>query len=141
MKNLRIYSGYQIVEKKKIHQLVKHLSDELEFIINDLEINFISSTKIEKINSEYLNHHYSTDIITFNYSEKQKILDGEIFISVDDAAANAKKFNVSLLEEITRLIIHGILHLLGYDDQERKNKIKMKRQENKLLNTLKFILL
>ena len=141
MKNLRIYSSYQIVEKKKIHQLVKHLSDELEFIINDLEINFISAIKIEIINSEYLNHHYSTDIITFNYSEKQKRLDGEIFISVDDAAANAEKFNVSLLEEITRLIIHGILHLLGYDDQERKDKIKMKRQENKLLNTLKFILL
>jgi probable rRNA maturation factor len=141
LKYIKIYSKYSFIKKRKIHQLIKSLSIELEFVITSLEINFISEDRIKKINSEYLNHHNSTDIITFNYSEQLKSLDGEIFISIDDAIENSKKFNVSLSEEIARLIIHGILHLIGFDDQNKKDKIKMKRQENKLLNTLKFILL
>lgn len=141
MKTVRVNSNYKIIHKKKVHQLIKNLSVDLRFSISSLDINFISAEKIEKINSEYLAHHYSTDIITFNYSELSNSLDGEIFISVDDAIENAKKYKVTVPEEIARLVIHGILHLLGYDDQKRAEKIKMKRQENKLLNTLKFILL
>lgn len=141
MKNVRVYSSYKFIKKKKVGLLVKELSGILEFDIDSLEINFISSDKIYKINSEYLNHNFTTDIITFNYSNQQKKLDGEIFISIDDASENAKKYNVDLQEELARLIIHGILHLLGFDDQHKKDKIKMKQQENKLLNTLKFILL
>lgn len=141
MKNVRVYSNYKFIKKKKVGLLVKELSCILEFDIDSLEINFISSNKIYKINSEYLNHNFTTDIITFNYSNQQKKLDGEIFISIDDASENAKKYNVDLQEELARLIIHGILHLLGFDDKHKKDKIKMKQQENKLLNTLKFILL
>jgi rRNA maturation RNase YbeY len=141
LKNVRVYSNYKFIKKKKVGLLVKELSGILGFDIDSLEINFISSDKIYKINSEYLNHNFTTDIITFNYSNQQKKLDGEMFISIDDASENAKKYNVDLQEELARLIIHGILHLLGFDDQHKKDKIKMKQQENKLLNTLKFILL
>lgn len=141
MKTVRVNGNYKFINKNKVHQLIKSLSGNLKFSISSLDINFISAENIEKINSKYLAHHYSTDIITFNYSELSSSLDGEIFISVDDAIENAKKYKVAVLEEIARLVIHGILHLLGYDDQKRAEKIKMKRQENKLLNTLKFILL
>ena len=141
MKYLRIYSKYKSITKIKVHKLVKSICDLLEIKIDSLEINFISGKEIESINSQHLKHYYTTDIITFNYSEINNKLDGELFISVEDAEENAKKYKVSFQEEITRLVIHGILHLLGYDDQERKNKIKMKRKENQLLNTLKFILL
>ena len=141
MKNVRIYSKYKSINKIKVHKLVKSICDLLEIKIDSLEINFISGKEIESINSQHLKHYYTTDIITFNYSEINNKLDGELFISVEDAEENAKKYKVSFQEEITRLVIHGILHLLGYDDQERKNKIKMKRKENQLLNTLKFILL
>lgn len=141
MKNVRVYSNYRFIKKRKIALLVKDLSGILGFKIDTLEINFISGNKIYNINSEYLNHHHTTDIITFNYSNQQKKLDGEIFISIDDASENAQKYKVDLQEEIARLIIHGILHLLGFDDKHKKDKIIMKRQENKLLNTLKFILL
>jgi len=141
MRNLRIYNKSKYVKKKNIHKLVKGLSEKLNFSIFSLDINFISSMRIKKINIDYLNHHYSTDIITFNYSTQLNIFDAEIFISIDDAIANAVKFRVSVQKELTRLIIHGILHLLGYDDQKRNKKILMKRQENKLLNTYKFILL
>lgn len=141
MKNIRIYGNYSEINKKNIHLLIKNLSKLLDFNIVSLEINFISGNKIEEINSQYLKHYNTTDIITFNYSDSASNLDGELFISVDDARINANKFKVTFLEEITRLVIHGILHLLGYDDQQRNDKIKMKRIENKLLNTLKFILL
>lgn len=141
MKNIRIYGNYSEINKKNIHLLIKNLSKLLDFNIVSLEINFISGSKIEEINSQYLKHYNTTDIITFNYSDSAANLDGELFISVDDARINANKFKVTFLEEIARLVIHGILHLLGYDDKQRNDKIKMKRIENKLLNTLKFILL
>lgn len=141
MKNLRIYSKNKIIEKKKIHQFVKHLLQELNLSLDSLELNFISSSEIKDINKKYLSHDYSTDIITFNYSDSQKKIDGEIFISIDDAKQNANKFKVSFIEEIGRLILHGILHLIGYDDLTPEERKKMKIIENRLLKKYKFILL
>jgi len=113
----------------------------LDFIVESLPINFISSDQIITINKEYLNHNYSTDIITFNYSGSRKNLDGEIFISIDDAKINAKGYNNSLKEELLRLVIHGILHLVGYDDIKTSDFKKMKELENSLLNKYKITLL
>ncbi len=141
MRNVRIYNNYNFIKKQKIHSLIKNICDELQISISSLDVNFVSGSRIKNINSEYLDHNFTTDIITFNYSGSNTDLDGEIFISVDDARENAKKFKVKLSEELTRLVIHGILHLAGYDDHKKSDKIKMKRLENKLLNTLKFILL
>lgn len=141
VKNVRVYSKYKFIKKQKIHTLISVLCDELQLIVSSLDVDFVSGSRIKNINSEYLDHNYTTDIITFNYSGSTTNLDGEIFISVDDAEENAKKFKVKLSEELTRLVIHGILHLAGYDDHKKNDKIKMKRLENKLLNTLKFILL
>lgn len=89
----------------------------------------------------HLNHDYTTDIITFNYSSDLKNIDGEIIISIDDVQINSRKFKVSFHEEIARLVIHGVLHLLGFDDQITSDKKVMKRLENKLLSNFKFILL
>jgi rRNA maturation RNase YbeY len=120
---------------------VKSLSSELDFAISNLEINFVSSKEILVINKTYLEHNYTTDIITFNYSDLVKKIDGELFISIDDAIDNAKKFKVSLSDELVRLVIHGVLHLLGFDDQTASDKKTMKRLENKLLCKNKFVLL
>ncbi len=141
MKNVRVYSDDKSISKAKIHFLINSLSKEMKFKVKSLEINFISGYEIEVLNKAYLKHNNSTDIITFNYSDPKDILDGEIFISIDDAKENAKIFKVSYKNEISRLIIHGILHLLGFDDKNKKDKIIMKRKENRLLNTFKFILL
>lgn len=115
--------------------------EDLEFSIESLFINFITSEEIHNINKEFLNHDRSTDIITFNYSGSHFELDGEIFISIDDAKIFARKYNVSLSKEFTRLIIHGILHLKGYDDIIKKDRVKMKRIENNLTNKYIFALL
>lgn len=141
MKNLRIYSCSNIIRKKKLHQYVKFITQDLNLALRSLEINFIDSETIKEINKNFLSHDYSTDIITFNYSDVQNIIDGEIFISVDDAKENAKKFKVKFLEEIGRLVAHGILHLIGFDDTTPDQRKKMKNQENQLLKKNKFILL
>lgn len=141
IKHLRVYSSdkrYK-VNKIRIHKLVNNLSKELNFCISSLPINFISQGEITVINQKYLNHNNSTDIITFNYSGDKNSLDGEIFISYEDAIINAAKFKNSVDEEIKRLVIHGILHMTGFDDMNAEDYKIMKRLENQLLNKYKFI--
>ncbi len=141
MKNLTVSTLKQIkVEKRGVHSLISNLSKELKFTIESLNINFVDAEYMLQINKEYLKHNYHTDIITFNYSGDNSSLDGEIFISINEAIANALRYNVALGSEIVRLIIHGILHLVGYDDKKASDKRKMKKEENKLteLNEEKY---
>jgi probable rRNA maturation factor len=138
MKNLNVSSEKKInVRKILVHKLIGLLKKELNFSISQLQIVFVNADEIHNINKEYLNHDYSTDIITFNYSEEKDKFDGEIYISVEDAAENAQRFDVTVNNEIIRLIIHGILHLLGYDDIDAKDKRVMKKLENSLVEKLK----
>lgn len=95
---------------------------------------------MKEINSKYLKHHNSTDIITFNYTEQKNSIDAELFICPDVAVQNAKFFHVTFREEILRLVIHGILHLLNYDDKKKEDKIKMKKMENRLVNETKYLI-
>ncbi len=142
VKNLKVNSGKKIkIDKLLVHDLVKTLKEELDFDISSLIINFIPSNQILEINKEYLNHNFTTDIITFNYSGDHVLLDGELYISKEDAIYNAGKFGVSLIEEYFRLVVHGILHLMDYDDQNKSAKLVMKRLENKLVKACKIKLL
>jgi len=140
VKNLQINCTVYKIEKIIIHRLISLLKREFHFNISSLNINFISSAEITQINKKYLRHNYSTDIITFNYSGSNDFIEGEIFISEKDAELNAKKYKASFNEEILRLVIHGILHLLGFNDKNRNQKLEMKHYENKLLNKYKNLL-
>jgi len=131
LKNLSVSTSKNIkVEKKIIHSLVTNLSNKLSFKLESLSINFVDAEYLLNINKDYLNHNFNTDIITFNYSGSNTLLDGELFISVDEAINNSLKYKVTLDSEIIRLVIHGILHLLGYDDEESSKKRKMKKEED-----------
>ncbi len=131
MKNLSVSTSKNIkVEKKIIHSLIANLSSKLSFKLESLSINFVDAEYLLNINKDYLNHNFNTDIITFNYSGSNSLLDGELFISVDEAINNSLKFKVTLDSEIIRLVIHGILHLLGFDDEETSKKRKMKKEED-----------
>ena len=133
IKNLEVNNSSKIrISKLFVHKIVGLLKNEFNFSISSLLINFISASQIIKINKNFLNHNYSTDIITFSYSSESSVIDSEIYISVEDAESNAEKFGVTFTEEILRLVIHGILHLLGYDDKTSEMKAKMKRIENRL---------
>lgn len=141
IKNLSITSEFRLVNKASVHKLVKAIKEDLNFKIADLTINFINSDKLQELNRKHLKHNYPTDIITFNYSGSLSNLDGEIFISFEDALINSKKYRVSLNNELIRLIIHGILHLLGYNDKTAFEKKIMKSLENQLTYKNIFTLL
>jgi len=141
LKKLYVTSSTKRINKLQVHGLVALLRKDLDFKLDSLFINFITSEEIHNINEEYLNHDRSTDIITFNYSGSHDELDGEIFISIEDAEVFAKKYKVTPNKEIIRLIIHGILHLKGYNDIKKADRTKMKRIENNLTNKYIFALL
>lgn len=127
------------IEKAIIHKLVHKLRLLLKFELSSLLINFLPEKEIREINSKYLKHNYSTDIITFNYSEKKNMFDAELYICPEVAHQNSKLLSVTFQEEIFRLVIHGILHLLDYNDKKRKDKIKMKKTEDILVKETKYL--
>jgi len=141
VKNLQIFSEESLLKKKAVHSLVSSLKSELKLGISFLSISIIASSELRQLNKKHLKHDYKTDVITFNYSNVKNNIDGEILISFEDAMLNSKKYKVKYGEEILRLIVHGILHLAGYEDNNKKNKAKMKSMENKLINKYNFTLL
>ena len=141
VKNLCVSASKNIfVNKTVIHKIIFALKKEVKFNINSMQLNFVYDKEIQLINNEYLKHDFSTDIITFNYSGENDNLEGEIFISVDDAFQNSKNYSTTLDNEIIRLVIHGILHLIGYDDIDPNDKKIMKAEENRLVElfSMKF---
>ena len=141
VKNLQVYSEDSAINKRAIHSLISALRMEFKLKISFLSISLINSSELRIINKKYLKHDFNTDIITFNYSKQPNEIDGEILISFEDARLNAKKYKTNYDKEINRLIIHGILHLLNYDDNNKKNKTIMRQMENKLINRYNFTLL
>ena len=101
-------------------------------------INFIfcSDTYLNKKNVEYLQHDTFTDVITFNYSEVANMLEGEIYISVDRVLENSQFYNIPFYYELYTVMIHGVLHLIGYNDKNDKDQLLMKKKEKQYLNKL-----
>ncbi len=136
VKNLQVYSQDSSINKREVHKLISSLMEEFNLTISFLSISFINSAKLKDVNKEYLKHDYETDVITFNYSKKIKEIDGEILISFEEADRNSKKYKVTYGKELCRLVIHGMLHLLNFDDKDTKSKKIMKRMENELINEI-----
>lgn len=99
-------------------------------------INFIltSDSFLHKINVAYLNHDTYTDIITFEYNERGEAILSDIYISIDRCRENAKSYKVGLKNEIHRILIHGVLHLLGYKDKSKEEKQLMTSKEDYYLS-------
>jgi len=110
----------------------------------ELGVHFIDAAEMAGLNETFLGHEGSTDVITFNHRDQPggERLYGEIFISVDDALVHARRFRVRWPSEVTRCLVHGILHLEGCDDTDPVSRRAMKRRENKLLKELsaRFVL-
>jgi len=109
------------------------------FKLKELTYIFCSDNYLLQINQQYLDHDTYTDIITFDNSEDEGIVASDIFISIDRIRENAAKFNVSETTELHRVIIHGVLHLLGYKDKSPADKQKMTEKEDYYLSKRTFI--
>lgn len=106
--------------------------------IGEINIIFCSDPYILDLNIKSLNHHFFTDIITFDYCEGD-ILSGDLYISVDTVRANAEFYNTDFDNELYRVIVHGLLHLVGYDDHSDEEIAVMRSKEDFCLNLLQNI--
>lgn len=105
-------------------------------IVGDISFIFCSDNYLLEVNKTYLDHDYFTDIITFDYVEGN-LINGDIFISVDRVLENSAEFKTTIEDEMNRILIHGILHLLGYKDKNKKDKLLMTEKEDYYLKLLK----
>jgi rRNA maturation RNase YbeY len=102
-----------------------------------LEYSFISSDDMKKLNTNFLNHNYDTDILSFNLSIEDSQLFGNFYLSYNQILKNAIEFDTMVSEELNRVIIHGFLHLIGFNDQTTQEKLLIRNEENKFLEYYK----
>ncbi len=133
---------FEDIKSVPIHEkiLLLHLNslikNELKEI-GEISVVFCSDEYLLEMNKEYLNHDYYTDIITFDYVEGETI-SGDLFISLDRVKENATKFNISVLKELYRVVFHGTLHLVGYNDKSEEEQQIMRQKENYYLSEVDF---
>ncbi|MDB5006117.1 MAG: rRNA maturation RNase YbeY [Mucilaginibacter sp.] len=130
---------YKLKNKTAVRQWITDTILAEGFKLKELTYIFCSDNYLLQINQQYLNHDTYTDIITFDNSELEKVIIGDIFISIDRIRENSLKFNITEASELHRVIIHGALHLLGYKDKALKDKKKMTLKEDFYLNKRSFI--
>lgn len=107
--------------------------------VQQISVVFCSDRYLLKLNRQYLRHNYLTDIITFDNSLPGGKMNGDIFISVERVAANAKKFNTTFRDELHRVMIHGVLHLSGYNDKSPGDRKAMREAEEYRLGQRHFL--
>ena len=130
--------AYKLKNKTAVRQWINETVLAEGFKLKELTYIFCSDDYLLQINQQYLDHGTYTDIITFDNSEKDKVIVGDIFISIDRIRENALKFNITEADELHRVIIHGALHLLGYKDKSAADKQKMTFKEDFYLNKRGF---
>ncbi len=105
------------------------------FELGDVSLIFCSDKYLLEMNRKHLSHDYYTDIITFDYSVNE-IVSGDLFISVDRVQENAKEREIVFREELNRVVVHGVLHLMGFRDKSNSEAIQMRKLENEALSLI-----
>ena len=125
---------FDLLRPLKTKKWIKNASISEGYTISDLNYIFCSDEYLLEINKQYLDHDYFTDIITFDNSEEEKVIEGDIYISVDRVRDNAATFNADFETEMRRVLIHGLLHLMGYQDSDEQLKTDMRAKEDQHLS-------
>ncbi len=130
------------IHLRHLRSLVQSLGEKLALSNARIGIHLVNAAEMTRVNETYLNHAGSTDVITFDHAEPQPPgcapapIYGELFVCVDEALLQARRFRTSWQAEVTRYIVHGILHLLGCDDRTPRLRKRMKQLENRLVRWL-----
>jgi len=131
------------INRRLLKKITTALLVDLKIENAELGIHLVAAPEMTRLNETFLRHAGPTDVITFDYSiprsrtsDPSPELHGEIFICVDEAVLQARKFGTNWQSEVVRYIVHGVLHLLGFDDASAGVRRKMKRQEARLLREL-----
>ena len=129
---------FKLKNKTGVKRWIKATIETEGYTLKELNYIFCSDQYLLQINQQFLDHDTYTDIVTFDNSEKKGTIEGDIFISIDRIRENALKFNSGELNELHRVIIHGALHLLGYQDKMAHSKKIMTGKEDHYLDLRNF---
>ena len=124
--------NYSLCESNKIKYWIKECINLQNKSCGEINVIFCNDDYLLSVNKKFLKHDYYTDIITFDYSLNQKI-SGDLFISINRVDDNAKKLNIKFLDELYRVIVHGVLHLCGFNDKTKKEKEIIRAKEDEML--------
>ncbi|MCF8379884.1 MAG: rRNA maturation RNase YbeY [Bacteroidales bacterium] len=129
------YPGFQISQKRKLKKWIQKAINDKGFTLGSINYSFLTDEELLDMNKKFLKHNFYTDIISFDYSGGNNI-SGDIFISVDRIRENYKKYSDSFNKELERVIIHGVLHFLGFKDKTETEKKIMRQTESDYLQIL-----
>ena len=135
MINFNYETDFKLDSEEQISTWITDTVSSEAYKLEEINYVFCDDEYLHKLNVEFLNHDTLTDIISFDYSVG-KIIQGDIFISIERVGDNAKDFNVSFEEELKRVIIHGVLHYCGYKDKTDDDAKLMREKENHYLSQL-----
>lgn len=130
---------FVIKQKGLLRQWITDAAKAEDFRIGELSFIFCDDEYLLSVNKQFLDHDTYTDIVTFDHSEEEDRLAGDIFISIDRVRDNAATYGISEAEELRRVMIHGVLHLCGYLDKEPADKKQMTQMEDHYLDILRSI--
>ncbi len=128
---------FSLLQKRKITQWLNDCCVKEKKKLGDLNYIFCSDKYLLKVNKKYLDHNYLTDVITFDNTSPDGV-SGDIFISYDRVKDNAKSFGQNRVDELHRVMIHGLLHLIGYSDKNPEQQKVMKSKEDFYLSLRAF---
>jgi len=120
--------------RRKTRKLIKGILENEEVSCSLINLIFCSDETIKEYNERYLSHDYETDVMTFCDKNENNEIESEIFISVDSVKNNTKRYKTDFDDELKRVMIHGVLHLCGFKDKTKSDKIRMRKRENYYLN-------
>ncbi len=129
---LNDYPQWASMARDEVGRWLSVLSEEFDVELRELQYSFVSDDEIIEINRDYLVHDYATDIITFEYRDEHSV-SGEVFISVDTVISNATSLGVAEVDELDRVLAHGFLHIVGFNDKTPEEVTDMRRAEDKCL--------
>ena len=126
---------YRLPQKRLTAEWLRRVAEEEGYVLGDVSYIFCSAQRLLEMNRQYLGHDYFTDVITFDYSDRSdtRIVSGDIFIDVETVADNALQYGATALQEMRRVVVHGVLHLCGQGDKTPRSNAQMHRKEDKYL--------
>ena len=129
-------TSFELKSESLLEYWIDNVVSKEDFCIGEINYIFCDDEYLHKLNVEFLQHDTLTDIISFD-NTLGNLISGDIYISIERVTDNAKDFKVSFLDELHRVMIHGVLHYMGYKDKSEEEKIKMRNAENTALSKVK----
>ncbi|MEQ9466879.1 MAG: rRNA maturation RNase YbeY [Ekhidna sp.] len=132
------HTDFSLSNEGVISKWIKEIIHSHKYSLSEINYIFCSDEYLLEVNQRHLDHDYYTDIITFDNSDEQGVIESDIFISIDRVRENAVNQNERFENELNRVMIHGVLHLLGYSDKSKDEKKAMREKEDACLSLLKI---